>query len=555
MKHLSILAMTALTLAACSSNDEPLVNKGNSETFRLTAQMSSQASRSNNTSLQGTKVAEGAKLGVYVNDNQTPFYSNVEVTADALGNLAAAEDFKWGSHETASVISYHPYNANWTLGENTFTVATDQSADADYLASDLLYGTATGTNGADEIGVSYVHKLAKVVVTVLSDDANVDFTGATITLSGVKTSTTIDLTNGNLGTATGDATSVSAGTVKSNTENSCAAIIVPQTVEAATKFVEVRTTDGQYLTYTLTADKEFEANKEYTYTLTLYNSTLALVSSTIGAWTQEANTGTLEYGQEPGKTYAITWTSYDWAGDAPTAGGTFYAGGLVYVDDLTFNATQGANADRIKAQLGVSATGDINGTDWTWADAAYNFQSGDNYYYQGGVTIAADGTYYYTMRFKLDEGEWVYTYDNNTFKTITVGNSTPSTPTYTITWTAYNNEAGQWDDNGTPKLALGCYVFCEGITCDANGSLAGNGDQIKAQIGLSTDASADFNDWTWTDAGFDHVDGNNYVYYGNTGAVTVGQTYYYTMRFKVGDEGEWVYTYDDNNAFKSIEIQ
>jgi hypothetical protein len=63
-------------------------------------------------------------------------------------------------------------------------------------------------------------------------------------------------------------------------------------------------------------------------------------------------------------------------------------------------------ASKVRAQLGwgpVSANPEYE-SGWTWINAAYNFQSGNNDEYAGAFIAPAAGSYRYVYRFSLDEG-------------------------------------------------------------------------------------------------------------------------------------------------------
>ncbi len=50
---------------------------------------------------------------------------------------------------------------------------------------------------------------------------------------------------------------------------------------------------------------------------------------------------------------------------------------------------------------------------WTWVNASYNLQVGNNDEYQASFTAPAAGSYRYVYRFSLDQGvSWTYC-DNN----------------------------------------------------------------------------------------------------------------------------------------------
>ena len=90
--------------------------------------------------------------------------------ADGNGTLVnVSNPVHWGDTEV-TVTAYHPYDADWTESQQTFSVQTDQSTDSGYLDSDLLWAKTTSSASDEPVALSFTHKLAKVNVTLTSDD-------------------------------------------------------------------------------------------------------------------------------------------------------------------------------------------------------------------------------------------------------------------------------------------------------------------------------------------------------------------------------------------------
>ncbi len=113
----------------------------------------------------------------------------------------------------------------------------------------------------------------------------------------------------------------------------------------------------------------------------------------------------------------ITWANLQWwASDAISAGNYFEAGSCVYVDGLTNLETPGVDASGIEAQIGYSSSSDPTTGEWIWNDAWWNGDWGDNFYFQGTTpAVDAPGTYYWTFRFRLGDGDWVYAGQNGLY--------------------------------------------------------------------------------------------------------------------------------------------
>ena len=138
--------------------------------------------------------------------------------------------------------------------------------------------------------------LAKINVTLTSTDMT-DLSDATISICGTNIATNFNSETGELSTATtANVQDITAGVTTQNALTA-SAIVIPQTVEAGTKFIKV-SHGGKTLYYTLTADKELKSGHSYSYTLTVKEAEkeLKLSSENIIDWDDEMNDGVLEEG-------------------------------------------------------------------------------------------------------------------------------------------------------------------------------------------------------------------------------------------------------------------
>jgi len=108
---------------------------------------------------------------------------------------------------------------------------------------------------------------------------------------------------------------------------------------------------------------------------------------------------------------SISWAELgSWVAQNPIRQGEqFESGAQIYIEGLTDLKTNTANKHVI-CEIGYSATGSnpVN-TDWIWETCYWNGQWDNNHYYQGKTPeISTPGTYYYTFRFRIDEGTYTY---------------------------------------------------------------------------------------------------------------------------------------------------
>lgn len=294
-KFFFFAAVASVMLTACSSdNDE--ANVANDGQIRLTTQNVMNQTRSANQSLQLTQFANDETVGIFLVENVsgTPTLSGGNVTsyaqpltytADGAGNLSNTQ--YWPKDGNGLYI-YGVYPATAATAYNaagvTFTVQADQSSDVNYMASDLMTGAPTSNPVARQsttVPLTFTHLLTKVNVNLTAGNGFVadDLTSATVTLLSLKPTTTFNVQNTTVGTPSGDAIDIVAGT-GANTS----AIIVPaQSVAAATSFIKVTVGGGDYI-YKMGTATTFTAQKVYTYNLTVSKTGLTLSTASINNW-------------------------------------------------------------------------------------------------------------------------------------------------------------------------------------------------------------------------------------------------------------------------------
>lgn len=266
-------AVAGLSLLAACSSDEPAVSGNETTSRKITLVSNVSMSRSANVDLQRTQIAAGVKVGAFVTTAGAMIADNAELTADGNGGLAG-EVGNYPESGSVSVYAYAPFNATWTLdGANNFSIAADQSSDQGYLASDLLRGVPDGENSFSEqdaaIALRFEHMLSKVNVKVNKGSSDVDLIGATISLTRIKTNTTLNVTEGIVGEAQGMPSDIKAVKIEAdNADFAGSAIIVPQKVEAG-EFVKIAAADGRIIVASLASDVNFVGKKAYTYTVKL----------------------------------------------------------------------------------------------------------------------------------------------------------------------------------------------------------------------------------------------------------------------------------------------
>ncbi len=292
-------------LAACSNENE--VGNSSPVELNLTSGLTvQQAGTRATTDLQGSQFDKDAQVSVYINEAiqkgqtaTTTYAQPLTYTANGTGGLTTApQQYFPTSGNGVNIYAVYPTTAK---AGTVFTVQTDQSTDANYKKSDLMYGKPTQNNPVarqnEAVNLNFTHLFSKVTVELKSENGSPKLDGATVTLKSVKPSTTLtaNATSGTISESSGEAGDIKVMTVANNALTG-SAIVVPQTL--ATSFIEVTLADGGVLTSDNLTDKDgnpidtvvLEGSKEYKYTITV-NLTGLNISSSITPWGIVENSG------------------------------------------------------------------------------------------------------------------------------------------------------------------------------------------------------------------------------------------------------------------------
>lgn len=288
-KNMIFAAIAALALTACSNDDE--IKVGGDNAILLTSSLNVAETRAA-TDIQTSAFDAGETVDVYITENNggnnpTTYPQPIEYSTAAGGALTVGTQYYYPTSGNGVNI-YALYPATAATGE-LFTIKEDQSTDANYKASDLMYGKPATNNpvspSANAVDIQFSHLLSKVTINLIAGENVTSLDGAKVELLGVKPSTTLTASKDgcSIGAASGDATPITVMTA-TETVTSGSAIIVPQTLPEM--FLQV-TLDGATLTGKLDSGAPvLTAGNAYTYNITVNMRGGALeIEGSITPWT------------------------------------------------------------------------------------------------------------------------------------------------------------------------------------------------------------------------------------------------------------------------------
>lgn len=279
----TFLGVASLTFFSCSNSNEPLrktPNVGNP----LYLYVSGIETRTTKEDINHKTVSSGASIGVFASAPKFGIQNNGINKEYKVGNNGILTPYENGDliakeNDEVTINAYTPYNTAWNSenGNHEFSVQTDQSTEAAYLASDLLYGTGKldqVTHENNSIGINFKHKLARIELTVDNTQKNEDLSNATVTVNNTKVATTFNPSTGDLGEAKGEAEDIIAAKNLQSTDK-VYAIVVPQTISKNEILFTISTPDKEF-TAVLSDDVDFEPGKSYSFTINIKSQNVEL---------------------------------------------------------------------------------------------------------------------------------------------------------------------------------------------------------------------------------------------------------------------------------------
>lgn len=283
MKKFKFIAVAGIVAASSNLfsciNDKEGVCPVQDQTIRL--YVVGVDTRTNTGDINKSNVHEGNTVGAFgitSDEKAITNGANNKYTVGSDGTLTAENEMTAPERtENLKIFAYAPHNETWTT-HNTdydFTVASDQTDNAGYLASDLLYAEGSTiqkvTVNQNAIGLTFNHKMSRVQLNITKEADADDLNSASVTLNNTRPTIKFNPSTGDLGEVSGTATDITAIEALGSNK-SVYAIVVPQTVNAGTVLFTIKKSDKSY-TLKLSNDVNFESGKSYSFTVNIKAST------------------------------------------------------------------------------------------------------------------------------------------------------------------------------------------------------------------------------------------------------------------------------------------
>lgn len=321
IKFFAITAMAAAMITSCSNEDElSQSNYPSDNIIRITAGVNNAKTRADESA--GTPLEQPLSLTV-VNKNAPKYtYVDQEFSKDDNGVWKCSETLLWQNETTpVDIVAFAPAQGDKFNGvcDNdgniqpiTYSVAKDQTTADD--KNDLLYYYSKGFVPKDKledkklnIEMNHAFCMIDINVTLGTEFNKPDILEKSpiteVTLEGTEIEANVNVTNAaNIVTASGEAAKITttngsfdkAANAEANAISHFSCIAIPQTVEANTFKVSLKTADKLY-EWTSTEPVELKSGYRYTLNLTMGDNVVLLKGGSITAnpW-GEGTGGSLE---------------------------------------------------------------------------------------------------------------------------------------------------------------------------------------------------------------------------------------------------------------------
>ena len=313
--RLFFFSVAAIVLAACTQIENPAEsNVPVSLSYSTVAATETKAAQNLN---EGT-FASGESVKVRISNTGADSWTDYTFTTADEGAMNAPEPAPYypAGSQNIDIVAYYPAGAG-----TSFSVAADQTADASYKASDLMFASVTNqARQAEAVNLAFSHKMAKLCVNVSTGSGVSSITS--VSILNVRPTVSFNQATGAVGSAGGDATAIAMS-------NNGSALIPAQTINGGLLSI---VTDKGTATYSV-ADKAFEAGKLYTLNITV-NLRAVGATTAITGWTNEGTvTVVAERPGIAGHEYVemgdgLKWAVYNVGASEPWENGDYFQWGV-----------------------------------------------------------------------------------------------------------------------------------------------------------------------------------------------------------------------------------
>ena len=197
----TFIAVAALMTAACSQMESPMEDRTPVVLQYSTVDATETKAAQN---LNEGTFDTGEIVKVRISNTGAGSWTDYDFTTGESGAMspAGAVPYYPAGAQNIDIVALYPSTAG-----TSFSVQTDQTADAAYKASDLMFASVTDqAKQAGAVGLAFSHKMAKINVNITAGQGVGSITG--VSLLNVKPTVSLDPATGAVGEAGGEPTAI-----------------------------------------------------------------------------------------------------------------------------------------------------------------------------------------------------------------------------------------------------------------------------------------------------------------------------------------------------------
>lgn len=313
---LATIAAAVLSFTSCSSDGTEFNSQQQKKANTITFTSVVNKTRATEDPQSSNKLSTSSQLAIWaINGSEALTNGNNEqYSVDGNGKLTpktAANTMTWPDGATLDFYAYAPYSSSYTYNENNaFSVKTDQTSTANYLASDLVLAQNTNktyTEGSP-VELAFNHLMSKISVNITkAAGATVDLKYAKVSIVNTNTATTFNpsASESILGESSTPAEITLFQGDNTDEPSTVMGIMVPQTIAEATRLIKIQTNTNdasanRTLYAKLSSETVFESGMVYTLNVEIGDVSepvseveIELGSASLVQWSDKEGSNTL----------------------------------------------------------------------------------------------------------------------------------------------------------------------------------------------------------------------------------------------------------------------
>ena len=268
--HITYWLVLAVFMVSCTAGEQEQMDEKRVISFAVDAEVESRAA----TDVLSNKFSVNNQFAIYINEvtaaatppsveYEQPMRYRITDTDGTMKPVNATNPYYPASGNPVSVVAVFPFIA--VNDNHIFEIQANQNEKAGYQNSDLMFASISGRNLTGDLLLTFHHLTSKITVVLTTSQEKTNLEYSKVSIINTMTQTVFDATVSNSITASG-ATDKKI-LISNNGAEACSGVILPQTVLAGTRLLEIELLSGEKVYGVLPSLITFESGKSYTFNI------------------------------------------------------------------------------------------------------------------------------------------------------------------------------------------------------------------------------------------------------------------------------------------------